>query len=78
MSKLGYLEDSRVRHTNLSIPETHPRFAFQRCYCVVCGKPDGWVSMESYALIAAGNVICVCNDCHETCGNLQLPEAHLE
>jgi hypothetical protein len=57
---------------------THPTLALERAYCTICGRPYGWVSMESYAHVAQAEVIVVCDGCDERYGRMPLPELELK
>lgn len=57
------LIDSRVRHTNQTIPMTHATMPLERVYCVLCGRPYGWVSTESYSFIRVNNIVVLCDAC---------------
>lgn len=67
--------DSRVRHTNLSIPKTHPVYQMEMLYCVFCQKamPCG-VSIDCADFIAPSNVIAVCEQCEVDHGKPPLEE----
>jgi hypothetical protein len=67
-------EDSRLKFTRV----THPHFAYERTYCIVCGKPKGHVSVESSQSISPTNVILICDDCICTYGPPDLPRANIE
>src|SRR3954470_519867 len=59
----GRPEDSRLKGYNGNV--THPTLPLCRTYCTNCGKPFGWVSVESYEFVECGEVIVMCNDCEE-------------
>lgn len=59
----GRPEDSRLR--GFTGNATHPTLPLERTYCTLCGKEFGWVSVESYEFIRAGEVIVFCNECEE-------------
>jgi len=72
LSKEGKL-DSRLKTPTA----THPQYKLERTYCIVCGKPKGWVSQESYKYIKANSIILVCEDCEGCFGTLPLPKANI-
>jgi hypothetical protein len=57
---------------------THPTLNAERTYCVVCGKPKGWVSKESYEFIQINNVVIICDDCTIQLGALPLEIAPID
>jgi len=57
---------------------THPTLPLERAYCTICGRPYGWVSMESYEHVAPEEVIVVCDGCDERYGRMPLPELELK
>ena len=61
ISGLGRVEDSRLKGFNHTV--THPTLPLERTYCTKCGKPYGWTSTESSAMIAAGEVVVFCEKC---------------
>ena len=67
-------EDSRLKYSQV----THPIFPLDRTFCVVCGKPKGWVTRESSAYIAASNIIVICDECSASYGSLGLQEAPIK
>lgn len=71
------LVDSRIKETNLVIPQTHSIYALEKVYCIYCGNVKGYVSQESSQYIAAQNIIAVCDKCHEALGALPLEEAQI-
>lgn len=58
---MGRLEDSRTKGRKV----THPTMNMERTYCMNCGAPYGWVTMESSQYIAANEVIVFCEKCDE-------------
>lgn len=66
--------DSRLRFTRV----THPTLPLERTFCVNCGKPKGWVSVDSYDFIQANSIIVVCNDCEAALGEVPLIKADIE
>ena len=55
--------DSRLKgYTNRV---THPTLPLERTFCSHCGRPKGWVSVESYEFIKAAQIIVLCDDCEE-------------
>lgn len=42
---------------------THPTLPLQRTYCFLCGKPNGYTSMESSEFIAPAHIVVTCDDC---------------
>lgn len=57
----GRVEDSRLKGFNGTI--THPTLPLERTFCCKCGAPYGWVSVESYEFITAGEIIVFCQKC---------------
>ena len=66
--------DSRAKGLTGPVKQ-HPIYLLERVYCVYCGKPGGYVSVESSKYIAPFNVIHVCDTCHLTVGELPLQRA---
>lgn len=67
--------DSRVRHTNLSIPKTHPVYQMEMLYCVFCQKPMACgVSMDCSDFLSPTSVIAVCEACEVEHGKPPLEE----
>jgi hypothetical protein len=69
--------DSRAKGSAGHPVETHPTFPLQRVYCLMCTKPYGFVTQESYKYIEANNVIVVCDDCVLGMGEPPLQEANI-
>lgn len=67
-------EDSRLKFTRI----THPHFAYERTYCIVCSKPRGYVSVESSKSIRPSNVILICDECEYLYGPPNLPRADIK
>lgn len=59
------MEDSRLK--GYTQRATHPTLPLERTYCVLCGKPKGWVTMETGNFIRVNNVITVCDQCEVDC-----------
>ena len=71
--------DSRVRHTNLSIPQTHPIYQMEMLYCVFCQKPMACgVSIDCAGFISPSNVVAVCDQCEADHGKPPLEEVPQE
>lgn len=68
--------DSRLLGFNVRV--THPTLPLERCYCVNCGKPKGWVSTENMEFIRSNQVIVICDDCDEKMGTLPLAKLNIE
>jgi hypothetical protein len=66
--------DSRLRSGRV----THPTLNMERTYCVVCGKPKGWVSTETYNYVKMNNIVVICDDCDHAMGSLPLPKANIK
>lgn len=60
-SGFGRPDDSRLKGYKGTV--THPTLPLERTYCTKCGKPYGWTSTESSAMISAGEVIVICDSC---------------
>jgi hypothetical protein len=69
--------DSRTKGSAGNPVETHPTLPMQRVYCIMCGAPHGYVTMESYEYIAANNIIVVCDACDVSMGTLPLEKADI-
>jgi len=67
-------EDSRLKYSQI----THPTQPYERTFCVVCCKPKGWVTVESYNTIKASNIIVICDDCASFMGPTGLQEAPIQ
>lgn len=72
------LVDSRAKETAGHPLITHPQLKLEMVYCVFCLKPKGWVSQDSFKYIRAQNIIVVCDNCHESNGELPLQRAHIQ
>lgn len=57
------MDDSRLKGYNGNV--THPTLNMERTYCNSCGRPKGWVSMETSEFIKVHNVIVICELCEE-------------
>lgn len=66
--------DSRLKTGRV----THPTLNLERTFCVVCGKPKGWVSTATYEFIRANNVVVICEQCDADMGALPLPKANIK
>lgn len=69
--------DSRARHTNLTIPKTHATLPMEQVYCVQCGAPYGWVTIDSANFIRAENIVVFCDKCEAAFGKPPLVEANV-
>jgi hypothetical protein len=67
--------DSRKKVTAGNPVVTHSVLNMERTYCVMCLKPHGWVTQESFEFIRVHNVICICDDCTFSMGELALQPA---
>ena len=70
--------DSRAKGSAGHPVVTHPTFALERTYCVICMRPYGYVSQESFKYIQANNIVVVCDDCIFSMGEPPLQEAYIE
>jgi hypothetical protein len=72
-------EDSRLKGSGSVV--THPTLPLERTYCVSCGAPKGWVSVESGEFIRCNNVIVICDLCEEkynAMGGIPLVQAPIQ
>jgi hypothetical protein len=77
-------EDSRLR--GFQGHQTHPVLPLERTFCSNCGKPHGWVGMDSDnnwmtdtgESVSPTEVVVICNECDERLGKLPLPEIQLK
>ena len=80
MIDLAQAIDSRLKGYNGRV--THPHLAMERTYCAQCGRPKGYVSMESYEFIQVNNILVLCDQCDhdlETkCGQLPLARCSIK
>lgn len=74
------LDDSRLKGYNGAV--THPHLPLERTYCAICGRPKGWVNVETAEHIRAFSVIVICDSCDEDLRNklgpVPLQEAAIE
>ena len=68
------MEDSRTRRKKV----THATLPLERTYCVNCGKPKGWVSVETSKFIAAQQIIVICDECEEKYGAPDLQKVEVK
>lgn len=67
-------EDSRLKYKKI----THPTLNMERTFCVMCSKPKGWVTTDSFEFIKANNIIVVCDECAAAFGPMGLQEAPVQ
>jgi len=53
--------DSRLKGYNGTV--THPHLSLERTYCAQCGRPKGYVSVESFEFIRFNNILVLCDQC---------------
>jgi hypothetical protein len=75
---LKQASEGKLESRSKTATVTHPTYPLERAYCVICGKPKGWVSQESSKYIAASNIFLICEDCETQFGKPPLVEAKIQ
>lgn len=44
---------------------THPTLPLQRTYCFLCGRPNGYTSMDSSQYVAPAHIVVTCDKCDQ-------------
>lgn len=70
--KLPRDADSRLLTGTIRVSD--PSGKFERTFCFICGKPQGWISNDSSNLCAPEHVIVTCDDCDARYGMLPLDQ----
>lgn len=78
------MEDSRLKGYTKEV--THPILPLKRTYCANCGRPYGWVSVDSNnnfltttgESVSPAQIIVLCENCEETYGDPNLVKANLK